>query len=131
MEAYTRKDCEVAVDKLNQFYAKNIQIKRGHGVNTPSPCADFNLMSILLPADNVFYSPHIIAHEYAHFLNKPPTTCQPYLAWHNESFDTTYRECCLVLGIFAVPTNELVDKTIEKWNNKHPDRYVKFIYPKD
>ena len=113
-----RQDCINAINKLNFHYKKHIGCQAKSASRSPSPCFNVPSQNIFLPRWSGFYNLWIIAHEYAHSLQNLPARLSEK-ACHKDDFEALYRECCLVLGIFARPTNIIAKEAKDNWYNNH------------
>mgnify|MGYP001563211520 CR=1 FL=1 len=120
-----RQDCINAINKLNFHYKKHIGCQAKSARGSPSPCFDVSGQNIFLPRWSGFYSLWIIAHEYAHSLQNTTAGLSDdpssQKTWHKDDFEALYRECCLILGVFARPTNEIAKEAKDNWYNNHKE----------
>ena len=98
--------------KLNKHYQRKVKFRtsyRGNGAD--NPCAYPYLQTIFFPPNPNFYDERILAHEYAHLLDNDlgnGRTIKDPEASHDKEFEAVYQEVCSVLGVFALPTKELM-----------------------
>lgn len=102
----TRQSAVSWIRRLNRHYGLNIRLRMPNIDAMAS--ADISRGCIRLAKLEPLYDPRVIAHEYAHFLQcsagQVPRFSQ---APHNKRFEAIYAECCLVLGMLAIPTEQL------------------------
>ena len=121
----TIRQLSTCIKKLNLIFNLNVKLRThpegcqlfgNHG-----PFADIwkNKRIIVLPRHPVFYNSHVIAHEYAHMFR---------LLKHDELFEATYRECCLHLGIWPIPTKTLVSLVKTQYGLKVGEDYREKCY---
>ena len=107
----TRQEIIKGLKLLNKHYKLKVKFKTGYPlIGDRTPVADIRRQTLIFPPMLAFYNERILAHEFAHIL-----VCKGHQPlWgniHNEEFESSYRECCLVLGIFPIPTKDLNRET--------------------
>ena len=104
-----------ALRKLNRHYGLAIRFRTGfpHSGHN-SPCADLDKAMVIFPPEPVFYKVHILAHEYAHILQGETDLEMALIRGednrHKLGFEAVYREVCLVLGLWPIPTCQLSEQ---------------------
>ena len=99
--------CKLWIEQLNQHYGLKVKLQANKTKPVYFSCKPFNAScdyvycAIYIPIKyKALHDPRVVAHEYAHLLNLGYTE-------HNKQFEQTYKECCLVLGLFYIPTEQL------------------------
>lgn len=92
--------------KLNKHYGLKVKFRTGEHHSGPYPYADLRQAAIVIPNKELFHTPHVIAHEFAHILDSK-NGIKMLHRQHDKGFEAVYKECCLVLGISYIPTQEL------------------------
>jgi len=106
----TRQNVVSWIRKLNRHYGLQIHLRMPNTDHQAT--ADIYCDCIRLAKLEPLYDPRVIAHEYAHFHQYSAGQMPFPDREHTKLFEAIYRECCLVLGVFAIPTKELVQ---QKW----------------
>lgn len=105
------------IDQLNKHYGmsvsyqgnRNKPIKFFMSGNKINAGADIPTQTIYIPYQYpAMVDKRVVAHEYAHLMSEPRQDM------HDKKFKETYKECCLVLGVFYTPTNEMRREIISK-----------------
>lgn len=108
----TRGELIAYLQKLNKHYKHKVKFRTGYpcdGQN--SPCADIHRQILFFPPKPLFYDKHILAHEYAHIIQADDARVYSLRLRHTGAFEAIYRECCLVLGVWPIPTRVLQQQT--------------------
>jgi len=99
--------CRLWIEQLNQHYGLTVELQANKTKPVYFTCQPFNAscdyinMTIYIPNRyKVLHDPRVVAHEYAHLLSSDHVE-------HNKQFEQAYKECCLVLGLFYIPTEQL------------------------